>query len=405
MNFFEDLKEENLSGVAFKNFELKKRIIGYFAQTGNATIPDLSKELNISAPKVTTLISELTSEGLAMDYGKLGSTGGRRANIYGLSSESGFFLGVEVKRNYINIGLLDFKENLVSFIEKIPYQLKNSEESLAELCQIINNTIDELPVTKSKILGLGINLTGRINNNTGYSYSFFHFHEEPLSKVIEEAVGIKTFLENDSRAMAFGEFCSDLVKEEKNVLFINIDQGIGLGILINGQLYYGKSGYAGEFGHLPIFENEKLCHCGKKGCLETEASGQALVTKFKQKLEEGFTSIVLSKVKNPEQITLENIIEAALNDDTLAIELIAEISEKLGRGIALIINLYNPELIILGGALSATGDYILLPLKSSIKKYSLSILNNDTKLRISKLREKAGVLGACLLVRNKMIFS
>lgn len=403
MNFFNDLREENISGVAYKNFELKKKIIGYFATTGNATIPDLAKELNLSAPKVTTLLNELTTEGLARDYGKLDSTGGRRPSLYGLASESGFFLGVEVKRSYINIGLLDFKENLLKFIEKIPYKLKNTQESLDLLCDIITNTIDELPVPKNKILGLGINLTGRINNATGYSYSFFHFHEEPLSRVIEGAVGIKTFVENDSRAMAYGEFCSDMVTEEKNVLFINVDQGIGLGILINGQLYYGKSGYAGEFGHIPIFENDVLCHCGKKGCLETEASGNALVAKFRQKLAEGLSSNLLREVKSPDEITLEHIIEAALRDDTLAIELIAEVGEKLGRGVALLINLYNPELIILGGSLATTGDYLVLPMKSSIKKYSLSILNNDTRLKLSGLKEKAGVIGACLLVRNKMI--
>lgn len=402
VNFFNSFEDETISGVAYKNFELKKKIISYFATIGNATIPDLVKELNLSAPKITTLLNELTTEGLARDYGKVDSTVGRRASIYGLASESGFFLGVEVKCSYINVGLLDFKKNLLRFIEKIPYQLKNSQESLDQLCNIINTTIKSLPVPKKKILGMGLNLTGRVNNATGYSYSFFHFHEEPLSKVIEGAVGIKTFVENDSRAMAYGEFCSDMVTEEKNVLFINVDQGIGLGILINGQLYYGKSGYAGEFGHIPIFENDTLCQCGKKGCLETEASGAALVSKFRQKIREGLSSNVLHKVKDAQSIKQEHIIEAALQDDTLAIELIAEVGEKLGRGVALLINLYNPELIILGGALATTGDYLALPMKSSIKKYSLSILNNDTRLKISRLQEKAGVFGACLLVRNRL---
>ncbi len=402
-NFFKDLNNDNISGVAYKNLELKKSLIGFFTNVGTATINDLAKEFNLSVPKVTMLLNELATDGLVQEYGKIDSKGGRRPNLYGLTSESGFFIGVEVKKYYINIGLLDFKKNLIKFIEKIPYLLNNSEESLNSLCTIINNTIPELPVPRNKILGLGLNMTGRINNTTGYSYSYFHFHEEPLSKIIESRVGIKTFLENDSRAMAFGEFVSGAVTEEKNVLFINIDQGIGLGILINGQLYYGKSGYAGEFGHIPIFENEILCQCGKKGCLETEASGNALVTKFKQKIAEGFTSTLLNKVKNPESITLEEIIEAALNDDILAIELIAEMGEKLGRGVALLINLYNPELIILGGSLSAAGDYLTLPMKSSINKYSLSIVNNDVKLKLTKLKERAGVIGACLLVQNKIL--
>ena len=403
MDFFHEIKTDKLTGVAYRNFEMKKKLVGYFATNGNSTIPDLAKIFNISVPKVTVLLNELVNDGLVMDYGKTGSTGGRRASEYGLSPESSFFMGVEVKRSYLNIGLVDLKKNLIKLIEKIPYELKNTQESLDELCNIIKETAESFPVPKSKILAVGVNLTGRINNATGYSYSYFNFHEDPLSVLIENATGITCFVENDSRAIAYGEYFSDLVKEEKNVLFINIDQGIGLGIFVNGQLFYGKSGYAGEFGHIPIFENDVLCHCGKKGCLETEASGNALVALFHKKLKEGLSSNILKKVKNPEDITLEHIITAALNDDTLAIELIAQIGDKLGRGVAVLINLFNPELIILGGPLSACGDYLLLPMKSAIKKYSLSILNNDTKFRISRLQEKAGVIGACLLVRNKML--
>lgn len=402
--FFEELNNETLGGVAYKNLSLKKKIIAYFTNINNATIADLAKELNASTPKVTHLLNELLQEGLVNDYGKVDSTGGRKPNLYGMAPDAGFFIGVEVKKYHINIGLLDFKRNLVKFSEKIPYDLQNTAASLNELCKIILRFMDELPVGREKILGAGVNLSGRINYATGYSYSFFHFDEEPLSRVIEARIGIRTFLENDSRAMAYGEFSSGTVNNEKNVLFVNLDHGIGLGILINGQLYYGKSGFAGEFGHIPFFNNEVICHCGKKGCLETEASGQALVRKFQEKIRAGSSSSVMRKLKQPEQITLADIIHAANNDDMLAIELVAEIGEKLGKGIAMLINLFNPELVILGGSIATTGDYIRLPIKSAINKYSLSLVNNDTQLVLSRLGEKAGIIGACLLVRNKLLY-
>ncbi|WP_295117012.1 ROK family transcriptional regulator [uncultured Chitinophaga sp.] len=401
--FFDELTSDVAGGVAYKNLYLKKKIIAYFANNGNATIADLSKELNSSAPKVTTLLTDLISDGMVQDYGKIDSTGGRRPNLYGLAPESGFFVGVEVKRNHVNVGLLDFKKNLVKHAERVPYKLNNTQASLDDLCRIIIDFLQEYPAAKDKILGCGVNLSGRINFATGYSYSFFYFDEEPLSKIIESRIGIRTYLENDSRAMAYGEFSNGVVNEEKNVLFVNLDHGIGLGILINGQLYYGKSGFAGEFGHIPFFNNEIICHCGKKGCLETEASGQALLRIFREKLDEGSSTVITRKNKRPEDVTLEDIIQAAINDDVLAIELIAEIGEKLGRGIALLINLFNPELVILGGSLSYTGDYIRLPIKSAINKFSLSLVNNDTQLKISKLGEKAGMMGACLLVRNKLL--
>lgn len=402
-SFLKQIHEEEYTGVAFKNLALKKQILAYFANEGNTTLADLSKELNISIPKINELVLDLISDGLVKDYGKSDSSIGRKPNLYGLHSNSAFFIGVEVKKNYVNIGLMDFQKNFIKTEVKVPFRLNNTQQSLLSLCSIINTFIKKAAVPKSKILGIGINLTGRINHQSGYSYSYFNFNETPLNKVIEEKVGLHTYLENDSRAMAYAEFHMGIVRDEKDVLFINIDQGIGMGIMTNGRLYYGKSGFSGEFGHIPMFENEIICHCGKKGCLETEASGNSLRQQFISRLQNGETSILSEKFPDPSIIHLEDIIQAALHDDTLAIELIASVGEKLGKGIASLINIFNPELVILGGVLSTTGDYLFLPVKSAINKYSLTLVNSDTQLKISKLGDKAGISGACLLVRNRVL--
>lgn len=401
--FFTELNNDAITGVAYKNINLKKVIVSYFANTGNSTIADLCRELNLSVPKVTNLVNELIEDGLVQDHGKIDSTGGRKPNHYGLVPDSGFFMGVDVKQHFVTLGLTDLQKNLVHLSENIPYHLSNDRHSLEELCRIITAFIQSLPVAKEKILGVGINLSGRINSATGYSYSFFYFEEEPLSKVIENKIGLRVFLENDSRAMAYGEFCAGNVNDEKDVLFLNLDYGIGMGILINGQLYYGKSGYSGEIGHIPLFNNEILCHCGKKGCLETEGSGWALTRMFREKLLAGSSSVLTRQNIHPEDVQLKDIIAAAHKDDVLAIELIAKIGENLGRGLAFLINIFNPQLIILGGPLAATEAYIRLPIKSAIHKHSLSLVNNDTQLKMSRLGDQAGVIGACLLVRNRLL--
>lgn len=395
--------KESSSGVALKNKTLKKLIFSFLDKTDSSSITELSKELNISVPKTTSLVNELIEDGLISDYGKIDSTGGRKASMYGLVSDACFFLGVDVKKYYVNIGLMDFKKHLVTQKNRIPFRLENTPESLAQLIQLIQGFIKEAQVKKDKILSMGINLSGRINHTIGYSYSFFHFQEEPLSAFIENKIGINTYIENDSRAMAYGEFMCGEVHNEKNVLFVNIDYGIGLGILIDGKVYYGKSGFSGEFGHMPFFENEIICHCGKKGCLETEASGTSLIRRFRERIEKGSSSGIMKKIKHAGDITLTDIIQAANAEDMLCIELLAEIGEKLGKGLAVLINVFNPELIILGGTLSETGDYLRLPAKSAINKYSLSLVNTDTQLKLSKLGEKAGILGACLLARNKVL--
>lgn len=402
-SIFEVFSEENATGVAYKNKALKRGIINHLDTTGNSTITEMAQALNISVPKTTSLVNELIHDGLIRDHGKIDSTGGRRASMYGLVAESCYFIGADVKHDYINIGLLDFKKNLVSSKMRVPYTLENTPASLHQLIQAIKKFIAEQTIEQKNILAVCFNLSGRINTKSGYSYSYFHFNEEPLSTAIENSLGIRTFLENDSRAMAYGEFHDGIVHEERNVLFVNLDYGIGLGILIDGKVYYGKSGFGGEFGHIPVFSNEIICHCGKKGCLETEASGQALLRVFRESIAQGSTSNVMKNAKKVNDVRLADIMEAIKQEDVLSIELIAGIGEKIGRGLAVLINIFNPELVILGGTMAETGDYIRLPIRSALNKYSLSLVNNDTQVKLSKLGEKAGLIGGCLIARNNLL--
>lgn len=396
---FDFFSKEPVTGVAYKNKTRKRKIINYLDKNGETIVAELSQAINISAPTVAALINELTQDGLIKDYGKVDSNGGRPASMYGLVADSCYFLGVDIRNYYINIGLLDFKKNLVKLNMKIPLQLENTVECFKSIIAQIKNFIKETGIPKNRILSLCVNLGGRINSNRGISYSYFNFNENPLSATIQKETGLITFIENDSRAMAYGEFHKGNVKNEKNVLFLNLDYGIGLGVLIDGKVYYGKSGFSGEIGHIPIFDNEILCHCGKKGCFETEASGRALLKLFNEKLAQGIKSSVNAK----KDIRLNDIILAAKNEDMLSIDLLAEIGEKIGRAVAILINILNAEMVILGGTLSSTGDYIYLPVKSAVNKYSLNLVNNDTQLVISELGERAGVIGSCLIARNKLL--
>ncbi|GGM83393.1 transcriptional regulator [Dyadobacter beijingensis] len=387
----------------YKTKDPAEIILGYLANHGSMTLPELGKRLNISVPKVTVLVNELRNEGFVNDYGKIESSGGRKPSLYGVVPDAAYFIGVDVKQSHVTIGLLDLDKTLILNSGKLPYELANTVESRDQLCTHILDFINSLAVPKDRVKGVGINLSGRVDFRTGHSYSYFHFDDRPLSEIVGERIGYPVFLENDTRAMAYGEFCLGAVEEEKDVLFLNLDYGIAVGILMEGKLYYGKSGYAGEFGHMPVFNNEYICRCGKKGCLETEAAGWALERMFREKVLEGSSSLITARVPDPNRITMDDIIEAAISDDVLAIELIARLGDNIGRGIASLINVFNPELVILGGSLLATGDYIGLPIQTAINKYSLSLVSNDTQLAHSKLGGEAGLLGACLLVRNRFL--
>lgn len=386
-----------------RNESLKKKIIHYYIANGDATIAELCKEMDLSIPTVTKLIGELQEDGYILDFGKQETSGGRKPNIYGLNPASGYFVGVDVFRDRINIAAVDFKGEKLRIEENISYSLENTPVALESLCQLINSFIDSLPISREKILAVGVNISGRVKPASGYSYSIFYFEEKPLSQILEERINIKIYIENDTRAMLYGEYMQGVVKGEKNILFVNMSWGLGLSILINGELYYGKSGFSGEFGHFCFFDNEILCQCGKKGCVETEASGSALHRKLLEKYREGSSTILANKIDNQEEITMVDMIEAIQKEDVLCIEILEEMGLNLGRGIAGLINIFNPELVVLGGPLSLTGEYISLPIKSAIRKYSLNLVSQDTEIKVSKLGERAGVLGACLLSRSKIL--
>lgn len=386
-----------------RNELLKKKIIHYYIAHGDATLADLGIEMDMSIPTVTKLVSELQEDGYILEFGKQNTNGGRKPNIYGLNPASGFFVGVDILKDKLNLAAIDFKGDTVEIKENIPYLMENTPAALEQLCLIIRRFIDSLPFDQSKLLATGINISGRVKPASGHSYSLFYFEEKPLVQILQERLQTKVFIENDSRAMTYGEYMKGVVKGENNVLFINMTWGLGLGIVIDGNLYYGKSGFSGEFGHFCMVNNEVLCQCGKKGCLETAASGSAFHRILKERHKEGSNTILADKLDKGEDVSLHEIIEAVNKEDVLCIEILEEIGLNLGKGIAGLINIFNPELVVLGGILSRTGEYISLPIKAAIRKYSLNLVNQDTEVKLSKLGEQAGVLGACLLSRSKLL--
>lgn len=386
-----------------KTGSLKKEILCYYINNGETSLADLGKEMNLSIPTITKLVGELIEDGYVDDFGKQETAGGRRPNIYGLNHNSGYFVGIDIDHSNLNIGMINFNGSLVASKMNIPYKAENTIDKFNELCDHVINFLDTCGIPKDKIINIGINLSGRVNPSSGLSYSLFFMEERPLTEIFEERFGIPTTIDNDTRAMAYGEYLSRGVKGEKNIIYINVGWGIGTGLIINGDLYYGKSGFSGEFGHNPTFDNEVLCHCGKKGCLETEASGSYIYRQFIEKLENGEISILSEKYEKGEEFHLKDIIDAALRDDTMAIELIEDVGITLGKATAGLINIFNPELVVIGGMMAQAGDYFFLPFQSSIKKYSLNLVSSDSTIKLSKLGDKAGIIGACMLARSKTV--
>ena len=397
------MRETFLERKDNKNTLLKKTILFLCIEHGEHSISALSDAIGASVPTVTKLIGELIDEGFMTDLGKSGTSGGRRPSIYGLNPEAGYFVGVDIRNTHACIAVTDFKGGLIAFKDDIPFKIFANEESIHNIASSIREFISKENIEWNKIMGLGVSIPGRVNPVTGYSNSYSFDDNRPISRILEEDLGIHVALENDSRAMTYGEYLGGGLKE-KNMLFVNVSWGLGMGIIADGRLYYGTSGFSGEFGHFPLLDNGQMCRCGKLGCLETGASGSALVRMIGDKLAQGRASALAPKFKAEGKVNLNDIFEAVRNEDTLAIETVEQIGTNLGKGLAGLINIFNPQLVVIGGKVAvAAGDYLMLPIRTAIKRHVLNIANQDTSIKLTKLRQKAAPIGAALLVRSRIL--
>ena len=374
-----------------KNSILKKTILRLCIQSGEYSIAALSEQINTSVPTVTKLIGELMDEGFMIELGKSGTSGGRRPSIYGLNPEAGYFIGLDIRHTHASIAVTDFKGGLVCFEDNIPFILEIDEACLHTISKNIRDFFVEHDLDWNRVLGMGISVAGRVNPKTGYSNLYSFDPDRPINRILSEDLDIPVVIENDSRAMTYGEYLSGVVKKEKNVLFVNVSWGLGMGMILDGRLYYGTSGYSGEFGHFPLLDNDQICRCGKVGCLETGASGSALVRMISEQLQAGRAS------------SLSRIFKAVQEEDILTIETIEKIGANLGRGLAGLINVFNPQLVVLGGKVAMAGDYLLLAVRSAVKRHAQTIANQDTAIKFSKLRNQAAPIGDCMLSRSHLL--
>lgn len=397
------MKSTFLDDMDSKSANLKKQIISLCITNGKYSIADLSAELGASVPTITKLVVELLDSGYLVDLGKQGTSGGRRPSIYGLNPEAGHFIGVDCGHHHINIAIVNFKGDLINYENEIPFMLTAMTETHKEMAVLIREHVRKLGIAWSTICGVGISLRGRVNFKTSACFSYFGDMEIPLNEILQRELGIPVVTENDSRAMAYGEYLSGVVADEKDVLFINDSWGLGMGIIENGKLYYGKSGFSGEIGHFPMLDNNKVCRCGKVGCLETGASGIALHRAVIDKLKEGKASSLSDKYNRGEEIRLRDVLRAVEDEDVLCIDEMQKIGEVLGKGLAGVINIFNPELVVLGGRLIVGKDYLMLPIQSAVKKHSLNMVSKDTAIKFSTLGKKAAPIGVALIARSRYI--
>jgi len=386
-----------------KSFLYKKMVLRQLYFSRELSCADLSKQIKKSIPVCNKILEELISDGFVIESGFGPSSGGRRPLVYSLISDVMYIVSVAMDQFITRIVMMDVQNKYIMDIEEFDLPLASNASALEILAERIKKVIQRSGVETEKIVGIGIGMPGFVNSQEGINYTYFHNDKdsnENVVKYINKKLDLPVYIDNDSSLVGLAELKFGGAQQGENVMVINVGWGIGLGLILNNKLFRGEKGLAGEFSHIPLFINNKLCGCGKSGCLETEASLAVIIEKAKKGIEEGRLTILNPKLitmEHPES-SFEEILAAAKRGDKFCVKLFSDAAYDIGRGIAILIHILSPELIILSGRGSLAGNILEVPVWQALNEHCIPRLVANTKVQSSTLGYDAELIGAAALV-------
>jgi len=396
------INKSHESKVSAKRRIRKNLILKELRDRGTLSFTEVAKITHFSLPMVSDLTKDLEKEGFVIPVIPNQLKVGRPPNSVKINPCAGYIIGIDIGHTAINIVVVNLIQERIYERTFPSIDIKENQLLVDKMVENVNNIIKHLKIPNDSILGIGIAIPGLVNSQKGDSYTYLNFEDETTQKVFENRFNNSIRIENDVKAMALGEIGFGKAKEIKNAACINLGWGIGMSLILNGEIYYGKSGFAGEFGHIIIEEKGPLCHCGKRGCLETVASGRAIGQIARDTLNKGIESQIKYSIDSIDNVDEETIVEYARRGDQFSIEILEKAGVYIGKTLGKLINLFNPELIILGGRGSRADEFILYPIRTAALHHSLVELGKDAKIVISDLGDMAGCLGATTLITREI---
>lgn len=311
-------------------------------------------------------------------------------------------IGVDVGGTNVKVALVD-KSGSIVYSDTVPTRAEMGYEyTISNIIKAIQNLMKESKVEKDSIGGIGFGFPGQIDCDNGIvrlAPNIPGWVDIPIADIVSKEFGIPVKVDNDVRCAALAELNFGAGKGTKNMICITVGTGIGSGLIINGKLVRGASNAAGELGHIKLqMDNGPICGCGDTGCLEAFASGPAIVAMAEEYIKGG-KSTKYRELANPD-ITPYIVSEAAKQGDVVAKKIFETIGSYIGIGLATVVNLLNPEKVVIGGGVADAGDLLFDPIKETLKKRTMPIQGAAVEVVHAELGNTAGVIGASLLIEN-----
>ncbi len=390
-----------------KNYDLSKEIIRCLYYHGALTLTELSALSKKSLPLVTSIVNDLVAEGFLIEHGLAPSTGGRRPAAFLINpAKQLYIVAVAVDQLVAQFNIYNLRNEPQVSPCMIDLSIAGDKDALEKLITFIVENIEASGIPAESLLGVGIGMPGFVDTAKGINHSFFkNYKGKSLRSYLNERIALPVFIDNDSSLIALAELKFGTGRGLKEVLVVNIGWGIGLGMIINGKLFRGHSGLAGEFSHIPLSQSNKLCSCGKRGCLEVDTSLLVLVERAQAQMNAGVSSSLEKLFTDTSKLPGDHLLDAAKSGDPLAVSVLSEAAFLIGKGIATLIHIMNPELIVLSGRGAKAGKMLLAPVHQAIHEFCIPRLSEYTDIKVSALGSESELLGAALLVIENCEFA
>ena len=362
---------------------------------------DIAQACGLSNSTVSTLVSELMEMGIVKNLGEGPSIGGRRPVVLGINEQAGHVIAVDVGSTTITCGRVDLHAKIHDkLIVKTP---KDPAESLSATVELVKRVHEQALATGSPlVLGVGVATTGYVRPATGIvvSASNLGWRNIDLGRDISAATGLPTQVDNNANAAALGELYYGLGADVPNFIYVAIGSGIGAGLVLDGELYRGARNGVGEIGHIAVAADGPPCSCGRVGCLESLASGSAIEQMAQASLSR--TEADGSTLSEQAKITAKDVFRRAEKGDPAAAAIVDKALDYLAIGIGNMVNLLNPDQVIIGGGITRSGDYFMRYFLPKIQPRLLPEQNGDVQFRLSESNEDSGLRGAATLVIQQL---
>lgn len=376
----------------------RSTVLNIIKTNGAISRTEIARISGLSAATVTGISADLIDEGLIFEKAEGDSSGGRRPILLAINPRGGYVVGIKLMEDHAIAAITDLEATIIAKHAK-EFRDKSLEHALSMLVDSVDDLVSEVGIDRENIFGIGIGLAGIVDARNGIlrNSPYVGWHNVPLGDLLRDRLGVPVRIDNDVNTLTLTEQLFGAGQGIDNFLLVTIGRGVGLGIVLNGQLYRGIHGGGGEFGHTVIDPDGPECVCGKRGCLETYVADPALV---------GQAILAAGRGDLPAEIqSVEDLVAIADQGNGAAREIFRQAGEILGGGIANLINVLSPQEIIISGEGVRAGELLFTPMRSSVDKHVMPGLADDTTIRVDPWEDDAWARGAASLVLQELFQS